>query len=183
MDAERDHSEFDKYEATERALFAQLPREATPPAEEEERLVGALRAEGFFCSQVASPRRTPVHRMLQLAAAVVLLAAGGVAGAHIATRDSLETLLEIRELSLTDRVLLLQRAGSAYVRAAHGYADAAATTDSTAVEVSRQVLIGAAHAVARTDLDGGLSQRLASMLRASAPSSTSPVARQSPIWF
>jgi len=65
-----------------------------------------------------------------------------------------------------DRILLLQRAGSAYVTAAHAYADATAQTDSTAVEVARQVLVGAAHAVVRSQLDAGVASRLTSVLQA-----------------
>ena len=63
-------------------------------------------------------------------------------------------------------MLLLQRAGSAYVRAAQGYADATTRIDSTAVEVASQVLVGAAHAVARNNLDAGMAARLAEVLAA-----------------
>jgi hypothetical protein len=48
--------------------------------------------------------------------------------------------------------------------------------DSTAVEVASRVLIGAAHAVARSGLDAGLSQGLSTVL--------TPVVNRKPIiWF
>jgi hypothetical protein len=81
---------------------------------------------------------------------------------------------------MPQRILLLQRAGSAYVRAAQAYADATAHVDSAAVEVATQVLIGAAHAVARSGLDAGLSQDLSSVLT----SAVAPIVNRKPvIWF
>jgi hypothetical protein len=61
--------------------------------------------------------------------------------------------------------LLLQRAGSAYVRSAHAYADATTIADSTAIEVAQQVLRGAAHALVRDQLDGGVATRLTTALQ------------------
>jgi hypothetical protein len=93
-----------------------------------------------------------------------------------AQRNSLEQQLARTDLTVSDRVLLLQRAGSAYVRAAQGYADATAHVDSTAVEVASRVLLGAAHAVARNGLDAGLSHGLTTVL--------TPVVNRKPVtWF
>ena len=91
-------------------------------------------------------------------------------------------MLARRDLTPAERVLLLQRAGSAYVRAAQSYADATAKSDSNAVEVASRVLIGAAHAVARNSLDAGLSARLTSALQPGAVIAA-PVARKPIIWF
>jgi hypothetical protein len=158
-------------------LFAELPRESVPAPRELDRLVSSLKSEGFF----AAPRRGQSW-MLQLAAAVVLFVAGGAVGAHLATRNSLEARLERTDLSTSDRILLMQRAGSAYVRAANGYAGAVAKTDSTAIEVASRVLLGAAQAVARNHLDGGLTPGLAAALRTSgAPATSTPPQRV--LWF
>ena len=158
-------------------LFAELPRESAPEAREYSRLVMRLRSEGFF----VRPRRAS-RWLVQLAAAGALLAVGGVVGARMATRNSLETLLERTDLSASDRILLMQRAGSAYVRAANGYAGAVAQTDSTAIEVASRVLLGAAQAVARNNLDGGLTPGLAAALRtSSAPGAPQPPQRV--LWF
>jgi hypothetical protein len=90
-------------------------------------------------------------------------------------------MLDRKQLSVADRVLLLQRAGSAYVRAAQSYADATAHVDSNAVEVASRVLLGAAHAVARSSLDAGLSERLTTAMQpVVAPASP---ARKPIIWF
>ncbi|MFI5309862.1 MAG: hypothetical protein ACHQQ3_01405 [Gemmatimonadales bacterium] len=151
----------------ERELFAQLPRENAPDAAATARLLAALRREGFL------PREAPRWRAaLQLAAAVALLAAGALGGARFATRNSLERALVRTDLTIPDRILLLQRAGSAYVTAAHGYADATAHADSTAVEVANQVLRGAAHAVMKSNLSSTLSASLVAVLQ--VPSTTPP---------
>jgi hypothetical protein len=148
----------DEWSADERAAFDALPREGTLTPGEENRLVAALRNEGFFRGST----RVPMV-LLQLAAAAVLFVAGGYAGTRMASRHTIESLLERTDLSLDDRVFLLQRAGSAYVRAANGYANATSSVDSAAVEVASQVLMGAAHAVARQSLDGGVTVQLATM--------------------
>ena len=158
-------------------LFDELPRESAPEPRELDRLVASLRTEGFLAR---SRRRS--RWPLQLAAAAVLLAVGGLAGARLATRNSLETMLERTDLSVSDRILLMQRAGSAYVRAANGYAGAVAKTDSTAIEVASRVLLGAAQAVARNNLDGGLTPGLTAALRPdTVPGTPTPPRRV--IWF
>lgn len=155
-----------EYTTREKALFAALPRESELNQLEEQRLVNALRGEGYF--RRAQPR---FGWKVQIAAALLLFvagAAGGVRyGMNYAKRNSIEAQITRNDLTLTERVLLLQRAGSAYVNAANAYADATAVVDSTAIEVARQILKGAATAVARRSLDGGMSARLAIMLSGS----------------
>jgi hypothetical protein len=172
----------DEFESTEvddrlQRLFAALPGESAPEPRELDDLVAALKAEGFL-----KRRGRRSSWVLRIAAAVVLLVSGGIAGASIARRNSLEAMLARTDLSLSDRILLMQRAGSAYVRAANSYASAASRTDSTAIEVSSRVLLGAAQAVARSKLDGGLTPSLTAALRATA-TEPAPVSRQRIIWF
>ncbi|HYV96388.1 MAG TPA: hypothetical protein VE967_02910 [Gemmatimonadaceae bacterium] len=157
-----DENEPIEYTAAERALFDALPRESELNTLTEQRLVNTLRAEGYFRARV---RRTA--SLVAAAAAVACLVAGGIAGYQYGMRNSLENRLSQTNLSLNDRVLLLQRAGSAYVRAANGYADATTRVDSTAVEVAQQILMGAAQAVARRSMDGGLTVRLARAMQTS----------------
>lgn len=160
-----------EYTPEERALLAALPRERPGDPAAEGRLVDALAREGWF-------RRARGSRgWLQAAAAIALLFLGGLAGARFQERGTLEAMIDREDLSANERVLVLQRAGSAYVRAAHAYADAVAETDSTAVEVASQVLIGAAQAVARSDLDGGLTPRLTAVL------ASGPAEPDSLIWY
>jgi hypothetical protein len=173
-----DDQDVTDLDVRERRLFAALPRDSEPPPRELDYLVSALRAEGFLRPV---PRRT--SWMIQLAAAVVLLVLGGLTGAHIATRNSLEAMLDRTDLTVSDRILLMQRAGSAYVRASNGYAGSVARADSTAVEVAGRVLMGAAQAVARSDLDGGVSARLTEALRAGQePAVPTPTVHRV-IWF
>jgi len=111
----------------------------------------------------------------------LIFAVGAFAGTQYARHNSLEEILSRNDLTVSDRVLLLQRAGSAYVHAAQAYADATANVDSSAVEVASRVLLGAAHAVARSSLDAGLSERLTNAMQpvaAPLPASHKPV-----IWF
>jgi len=175
-----DDPEIFELNAHERGLFSSLPREMPLDPLAEDRLVATLRTERFF-GQRLRPRLG-----LRIAAAAALFVVGavvgGMIGARMAPRASLETMLARNDLTLGDRVLLLQRAGSAYVQAAHAYADATAKTDSTAVEVARQVLLGAAHAVVRSRLDAGVAARLTTVLQGPA---TRPVSRPTPpiIWF
>lgn len=166
------HDQRDPYELTEheRALFAALPRAAQIAAGTEDATVEALRAEGYF-----GRRRGGARRLMQLAAAIAIFAVGGISGAKYAMRNSLERQLTLKNLSLNERVLLLQRAGSAYVKAANGYADATTRADSTAVEVASQVLLGAAHAVARRSLDDGISTQLTALFSTPRGPSTSGV--------
>ena len=166
-----------EYDEDELRLLAQLPREAPLVSEEADRLIQQLKGEGFF------PRRRRQWRgPLLAAAAMILVAVGFAAGRAAGQRGSLEDMLAKPGLSVADRVLLLQRAGSAYVQAAQSYADATAHIDSSAVEVASKVLLGAAHAVARNGLDAGLAARLTTTLQ---PSEVTPVLapRKPVIWF
>lgn len=145
-------------------LFAELPREIPVDAGEVDHVVRRLRSDGFF------RRQSRVWRNAALAAAAVFIFAVGVAlGSYVTRRGSLEDMLARRDLEVSDRILLLQRAGSAYVTAAQGYADATAHIDSSAVEVASHVLLGAAHAVARSNLDAGVAARLSAALQPPPP--------------
>jgi hypothetical protein len=156
--------------------LAALPRTAPLDPRESDRIVAQLRREGFFRAD-----RRALRWAIRAAAAAVIFAVGAFAGSQYASRNSLEEMLARKQLSVADRVLLLQRAGSAYVRAAQAYADATAHIDSNAVEVASRVLLGAAHAVARSSLDAGLSERLTNVLQpAVAPA---PLNRKPVIWF
>jgi hypothetical protein len=163
--------EHDENAGDDLDLFTDLPRTLPPTPGEFERIAAQLRREGFF-----RPRRRLSWWLGGLAAAAVIFAVGAIAGARYARQNSLEQQLARRDLTIADRVLLLQRAGSAYVHAAQSYADATAHVDSTAVEVASRVLLGAAHAVARNGLDAGLSKGLSTVL--------TPVVNRKPmIWF
>ena len=139
--------------------LSELRREQPLLPGETDRMVAALRSEGLL------RRRSATRWPLLAAAAVIVFAAGAFAGSEYTRRGSLEDALARRDLTVTDRVLLLQRAGSAYVQAAQDYADATSRADSTAVEVASQVLVGAANAVARHNLDAGMAARLAEALQ------------------
>lgn len=157
-----------EYDDDELRWFAALPREEALAPGETDRAVARLRREGFFVRRRV--RRDWIAGAI--AAALVLFAAGVAVGNAIARRNSLEVMLARTDLSVGERVLLLQRAGSAYVHAAQSYADATAHVDSSAIEVASRVLIGAAHAVARNGLDAGLGAP-----RHGAPADTHPQTR------
>ena len=167
------------YTDDERRLFQALPKDCSLDPRLEDAVVARLRHEGLL--------RTPVRRFasaafLALAAGLIAVAwLGGVHyGAQQAHASSIEGLLARTDLSDSERTLLMQRAGSAYVAAANAYAASVHSADSTAVEVSSQVLMGAAQAVARTNLNGVLATRIASLMSDTrpAPAKTQPV-----IWY
>jgi hypothetical protein len=179
------------YDAELRALFDALPHEAPTDPNAASRLAVRLRHEGFFVpSVIPSPSSLTLLRAGRVrdvlfswrlpalaAAAVVLMALSAWVGWTAGRHGSLEEMLSRTDLTVADRVLLLQRAGSAYVTAAQSYANATARTDTTAIEVASRVLLGAAHAVARNHLDAGIAEQLTSVLQQSATRSRPTV------WF
>lgn len=81
----------DDYTPEERKMFAALPRESAPDPRDEERIVGRLRAEGFFSRALVAffaPALNPrwsIRRTVALSvAALVLLACGVLLGAMLA---------------------------------------------------------------------------------------------------
>jgi hypothetical protein len=146
--------------------LAELPRSTPIDPDGAERVLAQLRREGFF------RRREPLSWAIRAVAAILIFALGALAGTRYARGSSLEQQLTRGDLPAAQRVLLLQHAGSNYVRAAELYA--AQPADSTGAEVARQVLLGAAGAVARSGLEHDVSQQLARLLTPNRP----PV-----IWF
>ena len=168
------------YDAELRALFDALPHEASTDPRAPDRLVVRLRHEGFFQSVIPSAARDLLFKArwpLAIAAVLLLAALSAFGGWTAGRHGSLEEMLSRTDLTVADRVLLLQRAGSAYVTAAQSYANATARTDTTAIEVASRVLLGAAHAVARNHLDDGIAEQLTSVLQQSATRSRPTV------WF
>jgi hypothetical protein len=178
-----DDSPISDYDAEMSALFGALPRETPADPRAADRLVTRLRHEGFFArrsSVIPSAARdllVALRSPIGIAAAAMLMALAAWGGWLAGRHGSLEEMLARKDLTIADRVLLLQRAGSAYVTAAESYASATARTDTTAIEVASRVLLGAAHAVARNHLDAGVAARLTSVLQ---PPATPP---KPTIWF
>ena len=145
-------------EGSERAWMDALPRMSAPDPAAEDRIVARLREEGLL-----RRRRPTAASAWRLAAAVALFVAGGMTGAHLATRNTLEAMLARQNLSASERILLMQRAGSAYVQATERLAGVA-HSDATVSEVATQTLIGAAQAVARAQVGADVAPRLVSVL-------------------
>jgi hypothetical protein len=169
-----DDRDLPEYTDEEMRRLTALPRELALENDTEERVVRALRAEGIL-----RPRSRTLA--LRAAAAIALFVSGGIAGAWYAERGSLEAQIARSDLSSEDRILLLQRVGSAYVSASEAYVASTAATDSAAVEVARRVLIGAARGVARADLENQLSPRLIAALE--SPDGGGPEAAPAVIWY
>lgn len=144
--------------------LAELPRTLPVDPDGAGRVVATLRREGFF-----RPRKPVLSWAIRAAAAIVIFALGAFAGMRYARRNSLDDLLARGDLPPAQRVLLLQHAGSNYVRVAEAYAAQGQQPDSAGAEVARQVLLGAAGAVARTGLEKDVSQQLARLLSPKQP--------------
>ena len=145
--------------------LAELPRTTPIDPDGATRVLARLRREGFFGRQ-----RPVLTWAIRAAAAILIFVLGAFAGMRYARRNSFDDLVVRSDLPASQRVLVLQHAGSNYVRAAEAYAT---QPDSTGAEVARQVLLGAAGAVARSGLETDVSLQLARLL--------SP--RQPVIWF
>lgn len=167
-----DEAPIPDYDADLNGLFDALPRESEIDPRAADRLVVRLRHDGFFAR-----RARRLTWPIGMAAAAVLMAMSAWGGWLAGRHGSLEEMLARKDLTVAERVLLLQRAGSAYVTAAQSYASATARTDTTAIEVATRVLLGAAHAVARNHLDGGVAARLTNALQQPATPS------RPTIWF
>jgi hypothetical protein len=183
-----DDTPIPDYDAELRALFDALPHDAPTDPRAADRLVVQLKHEGFFASVIPSPSSLTLLRAgsakdllfrwpVGIAAVLLLVTLAAWGGWTAGRHGSLEEMLSRTDLTVADRVLLLQRAGSAYVTAAQSYANATARTDTTAIEVASRVLLGAAHAVARNHLDAGIAEQLTSVLQQSATRSRPTV------WF
>jgi hypothetical protein len=116
MHRDPDLSEYDEHQ---QRLFALLPRESDVSPADADPVVDALRADGFFRA-----RSSARHWWVAIAAGIVVATGGGFIGARLAMRHSLEAEIGRSDLTVEERIILLQRAGSAYVRAAQGYAGA-----------------------------------------------------------
>lgn len=113
----------DEYTPAERELFEQLPRESEVSPFDEERLVGRLRAEGFF-------RRSRLSIRLGLATAAALLV-GMLAGWQLADARSLEGQLSRDKLTTVEAAALFERARGAYAKARDRYVSATGTESPT----------------------------------------------------
>ena len=154
---------LDDYTREERRLFAALPKTKDVDPRLENAVVTALQREGLLRS---SGGRRSAFAFVALAATLVLAAwLGGVRwGAQSARADSIEGLLARADLSASERVLLMQRAGSAYVAATNQYVASVDQVDAVAAEVSSRTLLGAAQAVARARVNGPLATRIAAIM-------------------
>ena len=137
--------------------FAALPREYPTDAAEEERTARALRAAGYLGRPRGTRRFVPMA--LRIAAAVALLATGFLYGTYRESRHTLEVLLAERDLDAAAHSALVQRAGSAYVRAIAEFGDAEAAPPE-AREAALAALRAAALAVLRMDPASPLSSDL-----------------------
>lgn len=118
------------------------PESVSPPAELEDRIVGALRAEGLLGPAVpaAGSRRGWRARAsagarggvaarraawwpLAAAAALAVFAAGFAAGQFTGARSTADAMLAVREADAAATAVLVQQAGTAYVRAIAALAD------------------------------------------------------------
>lgn len=93
-----------------------LPRTLDPPPAVEERLVGALRAEGLL-GRPARPRPHGGWLAAALAAGIALFVGGLAVGQSIGGRATLETVMAVRGTDAGEHAAHLQRTGTLYVEA------------------------------------------------------------------
>lgn len=136
----------------ERQALRSLPREMIPPAGLEDRVVGALSAQGLIRAPGAAggrrPRRTPWLGWAAAAAGLALFASGVVVGQRSAARGFADALARSHTDDPAAQAARVQEAGSDYVRAVAQLADLAAEGDRKAVESGREAATVALHAAA-----------------------------------
>lgn len=195
-----DHGEGEAVELTdaEREALRGLPREMIPPARLEERVVDALKADGWLGGHGGSGRTHP-SRLLgrrrwggwagAVAASLALFASGVALGQWNATRTVAAAMSQRGASDPAAQAAQVQEAGSDYVRAVAHLADLAAAGDQQGVapglEAARVALHAAALELARLSPDDPTLRLVLAVLedrlRASG-SDTTKMARTT-IWF
>jgi len=189
------HDTPDDLTPEEREAFAALPRQRIPPATLEERVVGALRAEGLLSGAPKRTAATPGARRSWVAAAVaagLALFASGVAvgqwsaGGHVA--DAVSAALD-RGGDSEQAAMQVQEAGSEYVRAVAHLAELAGRdTDgelASGAEAARVALHAAALELARLRPEDPTLRLVLAVLeeRAGAAADSAAGPARKTIWF
>ncbi len=143
----------------EKMALQNLPREAAPSRILEERVVQALREDGFLESPATlAPGRgrktrdrswyRPWMAVASVAASVALFASGVVLGQWMGAQSTTQAFIQVREQDATQLALRIQEAGSAYVSALAALGELGVGGDEGR-EVALGALYGAANELAR----------------------------------
>lgn len=179
---------------------------AVPPAELEDRVVEALRAEGLL-SGGAKPSGKPLLEgraggrwwgrtadgpgrawwPVAVAASVALFAAGFAAGQFTGSRSTADALIAAREADATATAALVQQAGSAYVHALAALADRTGEdADPDAVRQGEAAALAAftaaAAELARLDPDNQTAHQVLTLLTTRSEGGPSAASTQT-LWF
>jgi hypothetical protein len=190
-----DQDMHDDLTPEERQAFAALSRQRIPPAALEERVVGALRAEGLLSQDT---RRTagasgvrPWWTAAAVAAGVALFASGVAVGQWRAggpTPDVVSTAVD-RGADPEQAATQVQEAGSEYVRAVAHLAELAGRDGAgelaSGAEAARVALHAAALELARVRPDDPTLRLVLAVLeeRADAAADSTPGPARKTIWF
>jgi len=190
-----DHDLPDELTSEEREAFASLPRERIPPAKLEERVVGALRAEGLLSGATRQRAGAQGFRRSWVAAAVaagLALFASGVAVGHWSAgervADAVSAALD-HGADPQQAATEVQEAGSEYVRAVAHLAELAGQDTggelASGAEAARVALHAAALELARVRPDDPTLRLVLAVLeeRADAASDTTAGPARKTIWF
>jgi hypothetical protein len=146
-------TDHDELTPAERRAFEQLPRERSPRATLEERVVGALRRRGLLPIPLAatSPRRHALPWLVGAVAASLALFAGGfAAGQYVGARNGAAAVISgvQAHASATQVAAHAERAGALYVAALAALNQVTDSTDPAARARARQVAVNALGAAA-----------------------------------
>jgi len=181
------------------------PESVPPPAELEERIVGALRAEGLLGPAVPAAAsgswrtRAPAGARsgvaarraawwpLAAAAALAVFAAGFAAGQFTGARSTADAMLAVREADAAATAALVQQAGTAYVRAIAALADQSERAGPDAVAGQGEAAAVAAFTAAaeewtRLDPENETAHQVLSLLTTRQGAAEGAAASQT-IWF
>ncbi len=188
-----DHDLPDELTPDERRAFAGLPRERIPSAALEERVVGALRAEGLLrgSSETGGPTggRTRPWMAAAVAAGLALFASGVAVGQWSAGRgmaDAVSAALD-RTADPAQAATEVQEAGSEYVRAVAHLAELAGDGSggdvASGTEAARVALHAAALELARLSPDDATLRLVLAVLEERAGAAADSTVQRKTIWF
>ncbi len=171
-----------------REALEALPRGRAPSPGLEDRMAQALRRRGLIRADHRTAGRRPVWTaVLQLAAALVILAGGVVLGHWLGSRPTSPEVVPVAASSTWELAAVAQHTGSMHAAALRDLANRVASAQPEEIELAREVALASLRAallqVALLDLSDPTPIRLLTELEATGTGSPVPVRAGNEPWL
>jgi len=182
----------DELTAAERRAFEALPREVSPPAELEDRIVALLQSRGDLAvplRPVGGTRRRwqPAWLVGAIAASLALFASGFAAGQYLGARTATIAAAIGMGSSLAERTQHVERTGSEYVAALAALLQERDTSDAPArgraTQAALDALGAAAQEVARLAPDDPLAAAVLRGVTERRRAAQPPAQQRAVVWY